>query len=76
MSPIATTRSSALTCSRMAPWSTRDRLVPYTVFIDPELGRVGLTEQQAREGVWRSRSPRCRWRTPTAPSRWMRLAVS
>ncbi len=29
--------------------STRDRLVPYTVFIDPELGRVGLTEQQARE---------------------------
>jgi pyruvate/2-oxoglutarate dehydrogenase complex dihydrolipoamide dehydrogenase (E3) component len=28
--------------------STRDRLVPYTVFIDPELGRVGLTEQQAR----------------------------
>jgi pyruvate/2-oxoglutarate dehydrogenase complex dihydrolipoamide dehydrogenase (E3) component len=29
--------------------STRDRLVPYTVFIDPELGRVGLTERQARE---------------------------
>jgi pyruvate/2-oxoglutarate dehydrogenase complex dihydrolipoamide dehydrogenase (E3) component len=29
--------------------STRDRLVPYTVFIDPELGRVGLTEQQARD---------------------------
>jgi pyruvate/2-oxoglutarate dehydrogenase complex dihydrolipoamide dehydrogenase (E3) component len=28
--------------------STRDRLVPYTVFIDPEVGRVGLTEQQAR----------------------------
>jgi pyruvate/2-oxoglutarate dehydrogenase complex dihydrolipoamide dehydrogenase (E3) component len=24
------------------------RLVPYTVFIDPELGRVGLTEAQAR----------------------------
>jgi pyruvate/2-oxoglutarate dehydrogenase complex dihydrolipoamide dehydrogenase (E3) component len=29
--------------------STRDRLVPYTVFIDPQLGRVGLTEKQARE---------------------------
>jgi pyruvate/2-oxoglutarate dehydrogenase complex dihydrolipoamide dehydrogenase (E3) component len=29
--------------------STRDRLVPYTVFIDPELGRVGLTERQARQ---------------------------
>ncbi|MBL8799493.1 MAG: mercuric reductase [Planctomycetia bacterium] len=28
--------------------STRDRLVPYTLFIDPELGRVGLTEEQAR----------------------------
>lgn len=24
--------------------------MPYTVFIDPELGRVGLTEQQARAG--------------------------
>jgi pyruvate/2-oxoglutarate dehydrogenase complex dihydrolipoamide dehydrogenase (E3) component len=28
--------------------STAGRLVPYTLFIDPELGRVGLTEQQAR----------------------------
>ncbi len=25
------------------------RLVPYTVFIDPQLGRVGLTEREARE---------------------------
>lgn len=29
--------------------STRDRLVPYTLFIDPELGRVGLTEEEARK---------------------------
>ncbi|MCF7875888.1 mercuric reductase [Candidatus Bipolaricaulota bacterium] len=29
--------------------TTRDRLVPYTVFIDPQLGRVGLTEKEARE---------------------------
>ena len=29
--------------------STKDRLVPYTLFIDPQLGRVGLTETQARE---------------------------
>jgi len=29
--------------------STRDRLVPYTVFIDPQLGRVGLSERQANE---------------------------
>nr|WP_198427265.1 FAD-dependent oxidoreductase [Streptomyces antimycoticus] len=28
---------------------TRDRLVPYTVFIDPQLGRVGMTERQAAE---------------------------
>jgi pyruvate/2-oxoglutarate dehydrogenase complex dihydrolipoamide dehydrogenase (E3) component len=28
--------------------STAGRLVPYTVFIDPELGRVGLTEREAR----------------------------
>ncbi len=29
--------------------STEDRLVPYTVFLDPQLGRVGLSEAQARE---------------------------
>jgi pyruvate/2-oxoglutarate dehydrogenase complex dihydrolipoamide dehydrogenase (E3) component len=29
--------------------STRDRLVPSCVFIDPELARVGLNETQARE---------------------------
>ncbi|MGH7627564.1 MAG: mercuric reductase [Gemmatimonadaceae bacterium] len=28
--------------------STRERLVPYAVFIDPELGRIGLTETEAR----------------------------
>jgi pyruvate/2-oxoglutarate dehydrogenase complex dihydrolipoamide dehydrogenase (E3) component len=29
--------------------SIADRLVPYTVFIDPQLGRVGLSESEARE---------------------------
>ena len=29
--------------------STKDRVVPYAVFMDPQLGRVGLTESQARE---------------------------
>jgi pyruvate/2-oxoglutarate dehydrogenase complex dihydrolipoamide dehydrogenase (E3) component len=29
--------------------STRDRLVPYCVFIDPQLARVGISEGQARE---------------------------
>jgi pyruvate/2-oxoglutarate dehydrogenase complex dihydrolipoamide dehydrogenase (E3) component len=28
--------------------SIANRLVPYTVYIDPQLGRVGLTEQEAR----------------------------
>jgi pyruvate/2-oxoglutarate dehydrogenase complex dihydrolipoamide dehydrogenase (E3) component len=28
--------------------STRDRIVPYTMFIDPQLGRAGLTERDAR----------------------------
>jgi pyruvate/2-oxoglutarate dehydrogenase complex dihydrolipoamide dehydrogenase (E3) component len=29
--------------------STAGRLVPYTVFIDPQLGRVGLSEEEARK---------------------------
>lgn len=29
--------------------SIRHRLVPYTVFIDPQLGRVGLSETEAKE---------------------------
>jgi pyruvate/2-oxoglutarate dehydrogenase complex dihydrolipoamide dehydrogenase (E3) component len=28
--------------------STRDRVVPYTVFIDPQLGRAGMTEREAK----------------------------
>jgi pyruvate/2-oxoglutarate dehydrogenase complex dihydrolipoamide dehydrogenase (E3) component len=28
--------------------STRDRVVPYAVFIDPQLGRAGITEREAR----------------------------
>ena len=29
--------------------TTSDRLVPYVVFIDPQLGRVGMTEAEARK---------------------------
>ena len=29
--------------------TTAGRVVPYTVFMDPELGRVGLTEREAKE---------------------------
>jgi pyruvate/2-oxoglutarate dehydrogenase complex dihydrolipoamide dehydrogenase (E3) component len=28
--------------------TTRDRMVPYTVFMDPQLGRVGMTEKEAQ----------------------------
>lgn len=33
--------------SPQAKKSAKDRLIPYVVFIDPELGRVGLSETQA-----------------------------
>jgi len=29
--------------------TTDGRLVPYTVFIDPQLGRVGISETEAKE---------------------------
>jgi pyruvate/2-oxoglutarate dehydrogenase complex dihydrolipoamide dehydrogenase (E3) component len=29
--------------------SMRDRLVPYTIFIDPQFGRVGMSENEARK---------------------------
>lgn len=37
------------------PASIAGRLLPYTVFIDPQLGRVGMTEAQARHGGRRVR---------------------
>ena len=33
--------------------STGDRIVPYSVFTDPQLGRVGLTEADARKAGYR-----------------------
>jgi len=38
--------------------STADRVIPYTLFIDPELGRVGLTETEARRRGLRVRVAR------------------
>jgi pyruvate/2-oxoglutarate dehydrogenase complex dihydrolipoamide dehydrogenase (E3) component len=29
--------------------TTRERMVPYTVFIDPQLGRIGVSEAEARQ---------------------------
>jgi pyruvate/2-oxoglutarate dehydrogenase complex dihydrolipoamide dehydrogenase (E3) component len=38
--------------------TTRDRVVPYTVFMDPQLGRVGLSEAEARRRGHRVRVAR------------------
>lgn len=35
--------------------SIADRLIPYTVFIDPQLGRVGMSEKEAREAGYNVR---------------------
>ena len=40
--------------------SIEGRLVPYTVFIDPQLGRIGLSETEARTQNKRSVSLGCR----------------
>lgn len=34
---------------RLEPEQSHDRIVPHAVFTDPQVGRVGLTEQQARD---------------------------
>jgi pyruvate/2-oxoglutarate dehydrogenase complex dihydrolipoamide dehydrogenase (E3) component len=36
--------------------TTEGRLVPYTVFIDPQLGRIGMTETEARNQGLKTRS--------------------
>src|SRR5690349_13806505 len=35
-------------CTFLCAATTKGRLVPYAVFIDPQLGRIGLTETEAR----------------------------
>jgi pyruvate/2-oxoglutarate dehydrogenase complex dihydrolipoamide dehydrogenase (E3) component len=39
-------------------YSTEGRLVPYTVFIDPQLGRIGLSEREAQSQKLRYRLAR------------------
>lgn len=48
--------------------STDDRVVPYSVFTDPELGRVGMTEKEAR-------AARRRLRVGTIPASWVARAI-
>lgn len=38
--------------------STADRIIPFTLFIDPELGRIGMTEAEARRQGLRVRVAR------------------
>lgn len=41
-------RANLLDGGSSPPRTTTDRIIPYTVFMDPQLGRVGLTEHDAR----------------------------
>jgi len=51
--------------------SARDQLVPYCVFIDPELARVGLNESEARE-----RGVACRVASVPVTSGWRPWTIS
>lgn len=42
-------RHNLITHATQEANTTKDRLIPYTVFMDPQLGRVGLTENEARK---------------------------
>ena len=42
-------RHNLITHPTYESYSTKGRIVPYTVFMDPQLGRVGLTEAEARK---------------------------
>ena len=46
--PTTTSRSSPRTCSTAAPRRVSDRIPGYALYIDPPLGRVGLTEAEAQ----------------------------
>ena len=49
--------------------TVRDRMVPYTVFMDPQLGRVGMTETRSTEK--RPEDPRSQDADDLGcPSRW------
>lgn len=52
--------------------TTRGRLVPYTVFIDPQLGRIGPTESEARAQAARDGR---RIRVARIPMTWVARAL-
>jgi pyruvate/2-oxoglutarate dehydrogenase complex dihydrolipoamide dehydrogenase (E3) component len=48
--------------------STEGRLIPYALYTDPELGRVGMTEKQAREAGYRLK-------VGSIPMEWVARAI-
>ena len=48
--------------------TTAGRMVPYTVFIDPQLGRVGLSEKEAK-------AKNIRYKSSTLPMNWVARAL-
>ncbi len=57
--------------------TTRGRLIPFCLFTDPPLARVGLNEVEARRRRRRrARSPRCRYERSCARRRRARRAAS
>jgi pyruvate/2-oxoglutarate dehydrogenase complex dihydrolipoamide dehydrogenase (E3) component len=48
--------------------TTENRQVPYTVFIDPQLGRIGLSEKEAKKAGRE-------YRTSTMPMSWVARAL-
>jgi pyruvate/2-oxoglutarate dehydrogenase complex dihydrolipoamide dehydrogenase (E3) component len=50
--------------------SVADRISAYALFTDPPLGRVGMTEAEARASAHKILSACCRWKMYHAPTRW------
>jgi pyruvate/2-oxoglutarate dehydrogenase complex dihydrolipoamide dehydrogenase (E3) component len=57
------------------PRTTRDRLIPYCMLIDPELGRVGLGRRRRSEAGLRSDWRACPWTRSFVPERSARRAA-
>ncbi len=48
---------------------TTRRVVPYAIFIDPQLGRIGMSEREARRDGHEVRSAASTWRATARPPR-------
>jgi pyruvate/2-oxoglutarate dehydrogenase complex dihydrolipoamide dehydrogenase (E3) component len=58
------------------PRSTRERLIPYCAFIDPEMARIGLDETGESDRALRCVSRGWRWARCCALAPWSRPAGS